>query len=239
MATNDLEQLVRSIVEALPPQKIDVSYGGITGTTSTRIDTEESALQAVQRITRTADSEQSGSTRSGSSQLSADAGRLAAEVEQLRRAISQPGAAQQTSEDSSSTSDGGGSLAGTVLKTIGLVTAVGPIAAGLMSLFGGRSSEPETSFPTMPFEPPAPIAIEAGLGADRQFTGITYTADGTPRPIASSDAGRNTSAAIPPIQINVQAMDSRSFLDHSDEIARAVRQAMLHSHSLNDVVTEL
>jgi hypothetical protein len=44
---------------------------------------------------------------------------------------------------------------------------------------------------------------------------------------------------MPPIQITVQAMDSRSFLDHSDDIARAVREAMLHSHSLNDVVGEL
>jgi hypothetical protein len=34
-------------------------------------------------------------------------------------------------------------------------------------------------------------------------------------------------------------MDSRSFLEHSDEIARAVREAMLNSHALNDVVSEL
>ncbi len=34
-------------------------------------------------------------------------------------------------------------------------------------------------------------------------------------------------------------MDSRSFLDHSDDIAQAVRQAMLNMNSLNDVVTSL
>jgi hypothetical protein len=34
-------------------------------------------------------------------------------------------------------------------------------------------------------------------------------------------------------------MDSRSFADHSDEIARAVREAMLRSHSLNDVIAEI
>ena len=34
-------------------------------------------------------------------------------------------------------------------------------------------------------------------------------------------------------------MDSRSFLDHSDEIANAVREAVLNSHSLRDVLTEL
>jgi hypothetical protein len=33
-------------------------------------------------------------------------------------------------------------------------------------------------------------------------------------------------------------MDSRSFLDHSNEIALAVRHAMLESDVLNDVVRE-
>ena len=36
--------------------------------------------------------------------------------------------------------------------------------------------------------------------------------------------------------MNIQAMDSQSFLDRQDDIARAVREAMLHSNSLNDVV---
>ncbi|MCL5746621.1 MAG: hypothetical protein M1541_22270 [Acidobacteria bacterium] len=43
----------------------------------------------------------------------------------------------------------------------------------------------------------------------------------------------------PQITVQVQAMDSRSFLDHSEDIARAVRQAMLSSHGINDVITEL
>jgi hypothetical protein len=34
-------------------------------------------------------------------------------------------------------------------------------------------------------------------------------------------------------------MDSQSFLDHSDEIAKAVQQALLGSHSLNDVISDL
>jgi hypothetical protein len=34
-------------------------------------------------------------------------------------------------------------------------------------------------------------------------------------------------------------MDSQSFLDHSDDIAQAVRQAMLNMNSINDVVTNL
>ena len=41
------------------------------------------------------------------------------------------------------------------------------------------------------------------------------------------------------ITVQVQAMDSQSFLDHSDDIAQAVRQAMLNMNSINDVVTNL
>ena len=41
------------------------------------------------------------------------------------------------------------------------------------------------------------------------------------------------------ITVQVQAMDSQSFLDHSDDIAQAVRQAMLNMSSLNDVVSNL
>jgi len=41
------------------------------------------------------------------------------------------------------------------------------------------------------------------------------------------------------VTVQVQAMDSRSFLEHSEDIARAVRTAVLHSHALNDVLNEL
>lgn len=41
------------------------------------------------------------------------------------------------------------------------------------------------------------------------------------------------------ILVQVQAMDSQSFMDHSSDIAQAVRQAMLNMHSVNDVIAEL
>jgi 2C-methyl-D-erythritol 2,4-cyclodiphosphate synthase len=43
----------------------------------------------------------------------------------------------------------------------------------------------------------------------------------------------------PSITVQVNAMDSRSFLDHSDDIAHAVREAILSAHTLTDVVSEL
>lgn len=242
MPTNETEALVRSIVEGLSAPNINLQYGGTAtesaapsaGAAVAPVNAGTIALQVVERVSRGADSERSAATPSGS-----DAGRLAAEVEQLRRAVTQSTTTAQQADKSTSAageSDNGSSMAQTVLKTIGMVTGIGPIATGLMSLFGSSGSS-EASFPTLPFEPPPPIAMEAGLAADRQFTGVTYGADGTPRSTASN-AGRG-SGAVPPIQINVQAMDSRSFLDHSDDIARAVREAMLHSHALNDVVSEL
>lgn len=63
------------------------------------------------------------------------------------------------------------------------------------------------------------------------------------RPVELSATGRTASESrvplAPTITVNVQAMDSQSFLDRREDIARAVREAMLQSHSLNDVVSEL
>jgi hypothetical protein len=59
--------------------------------------------------------------------------------------------------------------------------------------------------------------------------------EASPRIAETTYAGREA----PNITIQVQAMDSRSFLDHSAEIAQAVREAMLNMHSLNDVVNDI
>jgi hypothetical protein len=128
-----------------------------------------------------------------------------------------------------------GSIAGTVLKTAGMVTGVGPIVTGLLKLFGGSDDKPAVPAPLLPYSAPQSVAVEAGLTADRRILGVGYSQNGQAR-AASSQPAQSASA---PIQITVQAMDSRSFMDHSDDIARAVRNAMLRSHSINDVVSEL
>ena len=59
---------------------------------------------------------------------------------------------------------------------------------------------------------------------------------------ADSRAGRRAAGSgggSTQITVQVQAMDSQSFLDHSDDIAQAVRQAMLQSSVLNDVIREV
>ena len=120
-----------------------------------------------------------------------------------------------------------------VMETIGLVTGVGPVITGLLKLFGGNNGATAGTYAPLPYSLPEQVNVEAGLTPDRRFVDIGYTATGSPRAAADSHA-------IPPqIHINVQAMDSQSFADRSDDIARAVREALLRSHSLNDVIAEM
>jgi len=130
--------------------------------------------------------------------------------------------------------DGEGSAAMTVLKTLGMATSVGPVVTGLLKLFGSRS-EPEP-VPLLPYALPNQVSVEAGLASDRSFVAASRGEGDALRPVTSMTTA---SSAAPQITVNVQAMDSRSFLDHSDEIARAVREAMLRSHNLNDVIAEI
>jgi hypothetical protein len=238
MPTNEFETLMRSIVQGVSQTSTERT-GSITAPAdgdrekADRRLNEVSAAEAIERVLRPLTA-QSTPTR----EATVDAGRLAAELEQLRRVVTQSTTLTQTAGPGASrnTDSNEGSLAETVLKTVGVATGIGPLATGLMALFGRGSSTQEV-IPAKLFEPPPAIAVEAGLTADRQFTRVNYGADGVSRTIANQESPRTP--AMPPIQINVQAMDSRSFLDHSDDIARAVQQAMLHSHTLNDVVSEI
>jgi hypothetical protein len=63
---------------------------------------------------------------------------------------------------------------------------------------------------------------------------VTWGENGLPR--SSGSSGSNTGQQV---TVQVQAMDSQSFLDHSDDIAQAVKQAMLNMNSINDVITSL
>jgi len=165
--------------------------------------------------------------------------RLAAEMERLRlvqesnadiltdntRAVSENTSAQAGRS--------GSSTLGTIGKSIGKLalnaTGIGALVSGITGLFSGDEPEP---IPLPTYTPPAPIHWETVLASSQRATsGQSHG--------ASSSPVAGTSAQPTPIQINVQAIDSRSFLDHSDAIARAVKQAMLNSNALNDVVNEL
>lgn len=118
-----------------------------------------------------------------------------------------------------------------VTTATGFLANLNPIVAGLMKLFGGGSAEqPE---PPVRIERPAAARYQ-GAVAERSgwaMGEMDYSADGRPRMV---ERGPQT-----PVVVQVQAMDSRSFLDHRDEIASAVRQALLESHGLGDVMREV
>jgi len=114
---------------------------------------------------------------------------------------------------------------------LGAMANLNPIVAGLMRIFGGGGGEQAAPVLTK-IERPEAVRYQGGVS---EQTGwgmgeIDYSANGMPRPA--------NGAAQTPVVVQVQAIDSRSFLDHRDEIASAVRQALLESHGLGDVMRE-
>jgi len=140
---------------------------------------------------------------------------------------------------------------------------ISPLVSGIMKLFGGGD---ETTATTALAEYEKPQSVSFTGGYARASGGRIYALDyaagdrlrlmreaategtgaldqwlpsATGGSEASAPAAQPASSATTHITVQVQAMDSRSFLDHSEDIARAVRQAMLNSNGINDVITEL
>ena len=131
-----------------------------------------------------------------------------------------------------------GGSGSSVLSTIGNVASgifgsgsiLSPIISGIMDLFGGGGSTPSPQI-LMPYIAPPSVQLQTTIGGP------------VPAPVATgaptSAPGQTNATQGAVVQIQVNAMDSRSFMDHSTDIANAVRQALLNSHSLGDVIAEL
>ena len=152
--------------------------------------------------------------------------------------LAQVGATQENTQavtNNTTTKSGGASTAGNIGNIVsgllGNTLSLSPIISGLLSLFGGGGTS--TAAAPTPFQLPASVHDQAGLtgGSNGQIVPVDYGQSGQPRAPGASSS--------PQINIQVNAMDSQSFLDHSDEIAQAVREAMLSSHALNDVIADL
>jgi hypothetical protein len=114
--------------------------------------------------------------------------------------------------------------------------ALGPIGAlgYLGSLF--RGDEPTPAPRPVRYTAAPALFPEVGFQSSSGVAGaFDFDQVGTPR---VSSAARQVKEGATPIVIQVQTIDSRSFLDHSNEIASAVRQALLNSHPLGDVLAE-
>jgi hypothetical protein len=139
---------------------------------------------------------------------------------------------QNTTTKTSSGSSVGSTIASAASSFLGGgLSSLSPLLGGLLSLFGGGGGQ--TLAVPAPFMLPTPVQSQAGLtaGAPGQVEPVSYGAGGQARSTSSS--------ASPQVTIQVNAMDSQSFLDHSDDIAMAVKQAILNSSSLNDVISGL
>jgi hypothetical protein len=137
--------------------------------------------------------------------------------------------AQNTASHGSGSADTIGQVASTL--TGGLLGGLSPILSGLMSLFGGGGSSAPTPLTT--YIPPPSLQFQAANGPGATVQGADYGQSGAPRAMSSIPQ------SVPQITVQVQAMDSQSFMDHSHEIATAVREAVLSMHALNDVISDL
>jgi hypothetical protein len=161
--------------------------------------------------------------------------------------------ASGNSSSSASTTSGGGITPEAIVTTV-LESGLGmvPLVVGLLGLFesGGTAAPPPTlekyAMPDRLYFEGADTGSDVS-GADYDQMGMPRTSSAAPSGAsaqastmaAPGSSGSPASAPAPQITVNVQAMDSQSFLDHRSEIARAVRDAMLNSNSINDVVNDL
>jgi hypothetical protein len=154
---------------------------------------------------------------------------LATQLEQLsatNNILTQQAVAYAT-QSSTTGSSGGGSVLDSIGSVLGGGLGLSSLVTGLMGLFGGGGSTPP---PVTPYVAPLPIQADAGFsnaGGGAPF-GVDTAQGNSPRAM--------TGASPTQVNVQVQAMDSQSFLDHSQDIALAVRQAMLESTVLNDVI---
>ncbi len=105
-----------------------------------------------------------------------------------------------------------------------------PLGSAILKLFGGGRKKDEPQFETLAAPPPIRIDAANRAGPLAGLRRVVRGAAGEPRAVA---------APLSQVVVNVNALDSRSFLDRSNDIADAMREAMLHMHPVNDVIDEL
>jgi hypothetical protein len=102
-----------------------------------------------------------------------------------------------------------------------VVSWLNPLVGGLLGLFGGGDEAGQTALPKA--VRPARIKYEAGFaGENSELVEIDRDERGQARPAAQAAQ----------VVVNIEAMDSRSFLDRTPEIAEAVKRALLETESL-------
>ncbi len=127
---------------------------------------------------------------------------------------------------------GGGILGGLLSGGLGIAS----LGLGIARLFGGGGSSDQPPAVTK-YQAPPSLALQVA-NADNAAEGYAVADQGQAGAVRVAPETR-AMAVQPQVTVNVSAMDSRSFLDHSAEIAQAVRDAMLYMHPVNDLINEL
>ena len=230
MPNAELDELIRAVVQkyndgpAAPTQ---------ASTPMIVVDTQESRL-----ISQPAAPGEISATPSSTPR---EADSLTSQFDALRRALAaQEAAVKENTEGlasaaskASQVTTSASSVTKTFINNIGSTLGLSPVIKGLAKLFSG-SGEAEAPATLPSFTLPPALRIDSGLDSQTQsLRSVSYG--------QSNEARLPLTPRVTPatIQVNINAIDSQSFMDHSGDIARAVKEAMLHAHSLNDVVQEL
>lgn len=223
-----------------------LGHGGVRDTSRSEIDQEivriTSAVPAgggpVSGVTGASGSStvlQQGSSNEILEQMSSLATQISGLSSTQQAAITAIQGNTQAVTQNTSSKGGGSSVAsqagGIAESLFGGALSLSPIISGIMSLFGGGTSAPAPAM--VPFMLPPTVQYQAGLTGSSTggVAPVSYGEGGQPRP--------QSAAPSPQITVQVNAMDSQSFVDHSDQIANAVRTALLNSNALGDVISDL
>ena len=194
----------------------------------------------------------SGQQASALSDVTMTLSDVVAQVQEMRADVPPPNSRSTSSSSTSQANSTEGTLASVASTVLKSGFGLAPLVSGLVSLFGG--GDPPAPAPLIKYALPVAVnfqAVETASG----ITGLDYDQSGGARAYRAGsavDMQRATNSAAntatgspattspaPQITVNVQAMDARSFLDRSNDIALAVRDAMLNMNAINDVVSEL
>lgn len=128
--------------------------------------------------------------------------------------------------------DGDGA-SGRLRSVLGGQLASAGISALLDMFKGSKASDAWDAYQPNRYMWELPSHASEGLtSATSRISTIDSRYDGAPRPIESKEMSGNR------IDVRIEALDARSFLDRKEEIAEAVRQAMLTSGVLGSPLNE-
>jgi hypothetical protein len=251
MANNEQDTLFDSFQQAAGDQLWNDSASLFESSIDSTLDeliNQTGQLASGGQSTGSAVNESGGA--SSSQQTAGEPGVIDVSAEAGSRAYTSP-TTYAVYPNSSAGSGGGGGTNILSLATSALGGGLGiiPLVTGLMGLFGGSSEPPPLEKYMMPDQLWLTGADTANgiqdadydqFGMPRLYSDATSgTSQQLSSSLTTSSASSSSSTASSPISVTIQAMDSQSFLDRSSDIAQAVRQAMLTSNSINDVVNDL